>query len=485
MTDSTISRRSFLLKTVAATAAFAFMPHARILGANDEVRLAVIGVGWKGSDHCKQFQKLPGVRVVAICDVDTARMDEVLEKHFKEAAQPPRKYTDLREVLDQKDIDAVVVATPNHWHVLAAIWACQAGKDVFVEKPMSHTVWEGQQLVAAAKKYNRIIQVGTQGRSDPGLQAVRDHVSAGGLGEIQYVRGIYYNKREPIGNVTSPQTPPSTVDYKLWQGPRNDAPLMRQKFHYDWHWQWAYGNGEQGNNMVHMLDIAQLVMGLDALPRRVVSMGNRFLFEDNGETPNVQSCFYDFEKVPVITEVRNLPAGTKTTEMDHIRGLRTGVEVRGSEGYYLGYNAGGWSYDNNNKRVKQFKGDGGGGHFQNFIDAIRSRKKESLAATVENGHFSATLAHLGNISQRLAEPATGSELRAAMDKLPLGEALAYDFNDLLLRNNVDVVRWPRRLGPWLDVDGKAEKFTGERADEANALLKGTDYREGFTVPQLA
>lgn len=233
MATDNLSRRDFLKRTALLTAALATVPHARILGANDDIRIAVVGIGNKGSQHVGVFKKLPGVRVVALCDPDPAHLKQAMEKHFSGDQAQPKTYADVRKLLEDKEIDAVCVATPNHWHAPVAIWACQAGKDVYVEKPATHTLWEGQQMQAAAKKYNRIIQVGTQSRSDSGLQAALQYVREGNIGELEYMRGIYNNLREPIGKVAEPQQPPPGVDYNLWLGPAPEAPLMREKLHYD------------------------------------------------------------------------------------------------------------------------------------------------------------------------------------------------------------------------------------------------------------
>jgi predicted dehydrogenase len=475
MFDEQYSRRAFLKKTVMLTAALAAVPHARVLGANGDVRMGIVGLGNKGTQHAGVFHKMPGVRVVALCDPDPSHLKNAIDKHFSGEGEKPKTYADVRKMLEDKDIDAVLVATPNHWHAPVTVWACQAGKDVYVEKPATHTLWEGQQMIAAAEKYNRIVQVGTQSRSDSGLQAALQHIKEGNIGDIQSYHGIYYNGREPIGKVSKAQPIPEGVDYNLWLGPAPDEPLMRKKLHYDWHWQWPYGNGELGNNGVHMLDIAMWFMGTKEFPKHVVSLGGRFMFDDDGQTPNTQSVFYDFGSVPVVMELRNLPRWKGQKDSDNMNGHRVALRVNGSDGYFLGYGTGGWSYDNNNKRVKQFPGDGGKEHHQNFIDAVRSRKADTLAADVAAGHLSAGLAHLGNISHRLGKPAKGQKIYEAAEGKPLLHNLIDEFNEHLLVNNVDVNEYPRQLGPWLTFDPATQKFTGEQADEANALLK-KEYR---------
>ncbi len=481
MAEDMFSRRAFLKRSAVAAAAFTILPHARVMGANDEIRMAIIGLGIKGPQHTRVFKEMPGVRVVALCDVDSERIQKVLDKHFSGEGPKPKTYTDVRKLLEDKDIDAVCIAAPNHWHALMTVWACQAGKDVYVEKPATHDIWEGQQMLAAAKKYNRIVQVGTQSRSDPGLHAALQYIKEGNIGELEYLRGIYYNLRQPIGKVSGPQKPPASVDYNLFLGPAPEAPLMREKLHYDWHWQWPYGNGELGNNGVHLLDISVWFLGLDKFPERVMSLGGRFLFDDDGVTPNTHIAYYDYKPVPVLCEIRNLPRSKGEKSSDNLSGHQTGVQVKGKDGYYLGYATGGWVYDNKGKRVKQFPGEGGGSHQQNFIDAVRSRKADSLAADLNKGHLSAGLCHLGNISHRLGEPATTRKLTSAIEDHPvLAESVAR-FNEHLLVNGVDITNTPRQLGPWLEFDPAAQHFTGELADKANVHLK-REYRKGFEIP---
>lgn len=460
----------------------ATLPHARALGANNDIRIAVVGFRAKGMQHIASYKKLPGVRVVALCDVDGAVMNKALETHFKEPGTRPKIYTDVRRLIEDRDIDALVVATPNHWHAPITVWGCEAGKDVYVEKPCSHTLWEGQQMTAAARRHGRIVQVGTQSRSDLGLQAAFQYIKDGNLGPIEYVRGIYYNDREPIGKVEGPQPVPPGIDYDLWLGPAAEAPLLRKELHYDWHWQWPYGNGELGNNGVHLLDLAMWSLGIDEFPGRVISIGGRFGFDDDGQTPNTHLAYYDYKPCPVICELRNLPRWKGEQVSDNFHGHRTGVQIKCRDGFYLGYLTGGWVYDNDAKRVKQFAGDGGEAHHQNFIDAVRARKPELLAAPPAVGHLSAGLCHLGNISHRLGQNADGSEIRKAVEDAPLLAEAVERFHEHLLVNAVDVIKTPRVLGPWLAFDPEAERFTGERSEEANALIT-KPYRAGFEIKE--
>ena len=481
MTDA-ISRRAFLQKSALLAASVAAAPYARALGANDDVRVGVVGFRSKGMQHIEVFKKLKGVRVVALCDVDSEVMDKALKKHFSDGTPKPKTFTDVRKMLEDKEIDAICVATPNHWHAPITVWACQAGKDVYVEKPCSHTVWEGRQMIKAARKYNRIVQVGMQSRSDPGLKEVFQYINEGKLGDIQYVRGFYYNIRKSIGKVSGPQTPPPSVDYDLWLGPAPKAPLMRKELHYDWHWQWPYGNGELGNNGVHMLDIATWALGIHEFPSRVISLGGRFVIEDDAETPNTHVTYYDYKPYPIVSEIYNLPRWTGDVAEDNFYGHRHGVQVKCRDEFYVGYLDGGWVYDNDGKRVKQYVGDGGGSHHQNFIDAVRSRKADDLNAEVAKGHLSAGLCHLGNISHRIGVPAKGPKIKEAFSGIPLLADSTERFHESLLMNSADMLKTPRILGPWLTFDNASEKFTGEKAAEANELLT-YKYRAGFEIPE--
>ena len=390
-----VTRRSFIKASVATGLSVA-MPYSRVRGANDDIRVAVVGIRSQGTNHIGWFGQIPGVRVVAICDADRAFLDRE-KKKFEDRKEKVDTYVDYRKLLEDKNIDAIITATPNHWHALVTVWACQAGKDVYVEKPVSHNVWEGRQMVKAARKYNRIVQSGTQRRSDTGLMEALEYIRAGNLGKINLVRGIIYVRRDSIGKVTGPQPIPETVDYNLWSGPAPMAPLMRKNLHYDWHWVWPTGDGDFGNNGIHYIDVCRWFINENKLPTRVISIGGRFGYIDDGETPNSQVVFLDYKPAPIIFEVRGLPRAKGDSAMDDYLGIRGGLVVHCEGGYF----AGGWAYDNNHKRLKQFPGDGGDGHQENFIKAMRSRKVTDLRADMLEGHISAALCHMANTS---AEP---------------------------------------------------------------------------------
>lgn len=489
-----ITRRNFLKSSLITAAgaglssSLAANAWAQVTGANGDIRLAVVGFHSQGSGHINNFMKIPGVRLVAICDVDK----DVLGKKAEELAQQNVKvdtYTDVRKLLEDKNIDAISTATPNHWHALVSIWACQAGKDVYVEKPVSHNVWEGRKIVEAARKYNRIVQTGTQRRSDgPGYMSAYQYIREGNLGKIIVVRGFCYKPRGSIGLVNGPQPIPESVDYNLWSGPAPLEPLMRQNLHYDWHWVWPTGNGDIGNQGIHEMDLCRWATGQNQLPPRVMSIGGRFGYQDDAETANTQIAILDYQPAPIIFEVRGLPQAKGDTNMDHYRGIRIGVVVECEGGYFAAGEGGGWVYDNQGNKVKQFQGDGGGRHMSNFIDAVRSRKVSDLNADILEGHLSSALCHISNISYRLGQKSSPDEIRNTLQ----GNSHALDtferFYQHLDKNWVNLWEEPATLGPWLTMNPGTETFVGEGEGEyglsrwANQLLT-REYREPFVVPE--
>src|ERR1051326_4881746 len=305
-----LNRRSFLKNTALTAAAFSLPASswARVPGANDDVRVAVVGFGGRGKDHIDGMRKLAGkgVRLVALWDVDEKILNAEAES-FSKRNEKVEGFRDIRKLLEKKDLDAITVATPNHWHSLATILAVQADKDVYVEKPVCHNVWEGGKMVEAARKHQRIVQAGTQSPSSHAIKEAVEWVRAGNLGKITIARGLCYKPRASIGKVTGPQQPPPQVDYNLWCGPAPLAPIHRQRFHYDWHWFWDFGNGDIGNQGIHQMDIARWFLGESELAPRVWGVGGRLGYEDDGDTPNTLIAYHDYEKAPLIFEVRGLP----------------------------------------------------------------------------------------------------------------------------------------------------------------------------------
>jgi predicted dehydrogenase len=492
------TRKDFL-KTSLVTGGVALLSRSRIAAAavappgspNGDVRVAIIGFHSKGASHIEQFRKLPGVRVVALCDVDSEVMAKQVAK-FEARKEKVATYRDVRKLLEDKSVDAVVIATPNHWHSLMTVWACQAGKDVYVEKPISHNVWEGRQAAAAARKYNRIVQAGTQSRSDTALQEAFAYLQAGNLGRILWARGLCYKPRPSIGKTSGPQPVPASIDYDLWSGPAPLHPPRRNSpqngtVHYDWHWFWDYGCGDIGNQGIHEMDMCRWALGQEGLPPTVMSIGGRFGYDDDAETPNTQVAVFGYQPAPLIFEVRGLPRKAGERAMDAYRGVRIGLSVQCENGYFAGGGNGGWVYDNQGQRVKQFSSEGGRSHAANFIAAVRSRKASDLRAPIEGGHLSSALCHLGNISYRLGRDVATDAIREAVQAHePTKDSLARML-DHLGANGVNVKETPAVLGPSLALTPGAESFvTKEKFDLgywANTLLR-RDYRPPFVVPEM-
>lgn len=437
---SRMTRRNFLKSSAETTAGLAALGGAalvarpkRVLGANDRVRLAVCGVRGRGWDHVEEFSKLPDVEIAALCDID----QNVLRKRLGDMAQrglaQPPVFTDVRKLLEEKTIDAISIATPNHWHALMAIWGCQAGKDVYCEKPCCHNAWEGAQLVEAAGKYSRIVQHGTQSRSNSGVRDAIEHVRNGTIGEVYLARGLCYKWRDTIGH--APLEPvPAGVDYDLWTGPAPMKPFTKNRFHYNWHWIWDTGNGDIGNQGVHEMDIARWGLGL-RWPAKVSAVGGHFMFDDDQQTPNTLNCAFEYDlaegkRAMLEFEVRHwitdheAEIGTKAFGSEGVpqAGLETKLRFGGSDTIgNIFYGSKGYlaidGYDSyrtwlGRKQEPGPRGTGAGNHFQNFIDCVRSRNQDDLAAPIEEGYLSAALIHLANASYRLGrtlnvDPQTG------------------------------------------------------------------------------
>ena len=486
-----VSRRGFLVGSVvggvAARGALARSAWAAPLGSNDAVRVAVVGLGnpGKGRHHVEMFKALPGVRLAALCDVDETILDKAAQELASENIQVAR-YVDVRKLLESKDVDAISIATPNHWHSLMTIWACQAGKDVYVEKPISHNVWEGRKAVEAATRFGRIVQAGTQSRSDEALLELADSLRKGEMGKILRARGFCYKRRESIGRVSGPQPIPPGVHYDLWCGPAPLEPLRRERLHYDWHWFWATGNGDIGNQGVHEMDMCRWMLGEQKLPPRVFSIGGRFGYVDDAETPNTQIAVLDYPAAPILFEVRGLPQKAGVSYMDQYRGVRIGIVIECENGYFAGGGGGGWTYDRNGKRVRQFSGSGGDKHVENFIEAVRSRKAEQLKAPLLGGHVSSALCHLANISHRLGTQVPQTELKArAGSRADVAETMDR-FAAHLAANAVDLGQAKPVLGPVLDILPDEERFASRSGFDlgawANRLLRD-EYRPPFVVPE--
>jgi predicted dehydrogenase len=481
---SKLTRREFIKSSMAAGAAIAMVaPFSRVLGANNDIRVAVVGIRSRGRGHIDDFRKIPGVRVVALCEVDQSILDREVQK-FKDRNEKVDAYVDYRKLLEDKNIDAIVTAAPNHWHALMTVWGCQAGKDVYVEKPVSHNIWEGRKMVEAARKYNRIVQAGTQQRSCPSVQEAARDIQAGKYGKVLWVHCSRMIARGPIGKVTAPQPVPDYIDYNLWAGPAPMTPVMRKSFHYDWHWQWNWGDGEMANWGVHYIDDVCHLLGWDNTPTKVVAAGNRFVWDDNGETPNMHLALFNYDGLPLVVDIRNLPDPKRPGGKNGAVYLnsRDGNYIQCEEASIRLSRGGGGAYDKDGTRIHQYKGDGGKVHTQNFINAVRSRKASDLNADIPGGHISAAIAHQANICWRVGSEATVDQVRQSMKSHKSALNTLSDILEQLDGNGVDLTKEPFILGPALTYDRKQEHFVGENAEQANKFIK-RPYREPFVVPE--
>ncbi|HXK05509.1 MAG TPA: Gfo/Idh/MocA family oxidoreductase [Verrucomicrobiae bacterium] len=396
-----MNRRYFLGSAVSAGA---LLRSGASASANDTVRVACVGVRGRGRDHIRAYSKMANVEIAAICDIDESILNARVGDIEKAGGRRPAAFTDFRKLLEDKTIDAVSIATPNHHHTLQTIWACQAGKDVYVEKPCSHDMFEARQIAAAAQKYQRLVQHGTQQRSSVGRDAVQK-MREGLLGDVYMARGLCYKRRDTIGRKPVSPVPPG-VHYDLWLGPAPVHEFTANRFHYNWHWFWDYGNGDLGNQGVHQLDMARWGLGVK-YPAKVTAIGGHFMFDDDQETPNTLAASYEFHdggvKKMLVFEVRHWITNHEAGIDEPNPGNTVGTVFYGSKGYLS-------VWDEDHSKYYSFlgreqtpgpSGNEPGNHWANFIEAVRSRKQSDLNAPIEEGAISTTLIHLANISYRL------------------------------------------------------------------------------------
>ena len=492
-------RRNFIKKSIFAGSGIVLagntyktFANSKIIGANDTVRVAVMGLRTHGRmNHIPEFKKISGVKIVALCDVDLEILNYYAADLSKDNIQVD-KYQDIRKLLERKDIDAVSMATPNHWHALATIWGCQAGKDVLVEKPVSHCIWEGRKMVDAARKYNRMVQGDLDGRSNNTTKKRFEYLQSGKLGKILYVKCANYIRRESIGLINIPQPIPESIDYNLYCGPIPMGPLMRETFHYDWNWQFMTGNSEIGNNGIHSLDAVREALGMKGVPRSVYTIGGRYGYMDNGDVANTQLTIYDYEGIPIIYESRALPQDPTTGNMDGFESITaTGKRVffpnnspgrSGGSAYFCenGFLLGNSVYDNDGKLVSSFEEESSISPKEHFINAIRSRKISDLRIDIEEGHLSSAFCHLGNVSYKLGKQTPVSDI---YEKLGGNKFLLDSFNGFknhLSKHGVDITKHLTVMSPQLFYNSEKEKFFGQNSEKANLFLKDT-YREPFVI----
>ncbi len=488
-----ISRRDFVERAAAAAVAALASGHGapprrvfavepKPAGPNDRLRVAVIGVNGQGGAHVSEWIANPDSDLVAICDCDPAAFAKQA-KRFEKLDRQPEYVKDIRRLLERKDIDAVSIATPNHTHAIFAIWAMQSGKDVYVEKPCSHNVSEGRVMTDWARKLGRICQMGVQSRSMTGMREALDFVKSGRIGPVKVAHAVCFKRRESIGLVETPAPIPADMDFDLWCGPAPLVVPVRNRLHYDWHWNRTTGNGDIGNQNPHELDKARWGLGKQELPKKVVSLGGRLGYIDNGDVANSQVTIYQWDDALLISDVRGLPIKPEVSF-----GLAKGGPVNspcniwyGTEGYVVAPNytsAAAFDYDGN--ELGKWSGGSYQQHFANFVKAIRSRNHRDLNLDIEDGHLSSSLAHLGNVSWMLGEPVElGSRPTLAADD-PRARASLDSFEDYIRENGVDLAKTKLLLGRELTIDPTSERSTD---DAANSLFT-REYRKGYELPRV-
>jgi predicted dehydrogenase len=474
-----LSRRRFLEDSLFATAAalaagpvtHAFAEDRPSKSPGEKLAVACVGVKGRGGSHIGAFAGKTDTEVTYICDVDDKIANSRAEGVARTQGRRPKVVKDMRKIFEDAAVDIVCFATPNHWHALGAIWAMQAKKDVYVEKPVSHNVSEGRRMVEAARKYGCICQAGTQSRSNPGMRAAIEFVKSGKLGQVKLARGLCYKRRPSIG-ARGDYKVPAEIDYDLWSGPAPILPLTRPNLHYDWHWMWAYGNGDLGNQGIHQMDICRWGLDVNDIGDAVQSYGGRFGYVDAGETANTQINIHTYGQKRLVFEVRGLP--TKP-----LRGAAVGVIFYGSEGYLVSptYN-GGTAFDSHGEKIDTFNGGDDAHHFANFLKAVRSRKHTDLNGDILEGHISSALCHLGNISYRLGEQISIAD---AKERLTSDSEASETFDRFVAHLNDNKVDAKTKLG-------FGEQFKLEPAKEMilgntkAAEMLTREYRKPFEVP---
>ena len=482
---SKVTRRQFVQTAAAASAAFPLFTVAgtkasgKVIGANDTIRIGVAGIKGRGGSHIDGFASQKNVDVTYLIDPDSSLFNSRIGHVQRKGGNTPNCVQDIREALDDKNLDAVSVATCNHWHSLIGVWACQAGKDAYVEKPISHNIFEGRKLVEAAKKYDRVVQHGTQQRSSQGRANEIAAVQSGKYGKLLVSKGYCCKPRWSIGYKPI-SDPPSQFDYNLWRGPAPLKPFHGNMHPYNWHWFWDTGNGDTGNQGVHEMDVARWAIKDGTLPNRVWSLGGRWTpdgkdGQDQGETPNMQISVYEFGDVILLFETRGLVG-------------KNGAPPRiVTNEYYTteGVIKGGRFYPKNGGKTESVSGGKprtvtGGGAFGSFITAMRSRKAEDRNCDAAVGHYSSALCHLGNISYRLGKPAKFDKKAGVLGD---NKQVVDSFN--MLRDNLQAVKVnldevTYQLGRVLNFDPETERFAGD--EQANQMLS-RDYRKPFVVPE--
>ncbi|MEM9410202.1 MAG: Gfo/Idh/MocA family oxidoreductase [Planctomycetota bacterium] len=481
------NRRSFV-KLLAATGVVTAMgsprtqakPHSVNGFGLEKLRVAVVGVRGRGKALINAIRVSNSAELVALADVDS----KVLASTEKASTTLARE-SDFRKLLDRNDIDIIASATPNHWHALLTILAMQAGKHVYIEKPISHNMFESTAIVEASKKFDKLVQCGFQNRSDTGLTEFFGRLNNGEFGKVSYVHGSCHRGRRSIGKLDKPLQPPKHVDYALWLGPAQDVPIMRPSLHYDWHWDFNTGNGDVGNQGPHEWDLMNWAMGdPEELPTSMIAAGNRFGWKDAGNTPNVMACAGELSGIPFTFEVMDLVPGGKPS---HGRGV--GVIIHTEQGKFVGGRGGGTFIHSDGKQEKfnrSVKRDGTVDHMQNFLDCVLQNKKKELRSGCKVAGRSSSMAHMANISYQLAMNSSAEKVTNSFSTLNRSEMLErLEKSKEIYRkeHSVDSMEaW--RLGPKLAFDNAKSEFTGAFAGMANQKMS-RPYNGDFVIPNLA
>lgn len=478
-----LNRRSLLAAAAAAGAVWTFPSKSSRAMANDEIRVGFIACGSRAGAHMQAVKSITGAKVAALCDPDEKRVAGK-GKAFPDA----KRFTDARALLDDQNIDAVVVSTCNHWHCLASIWAMEAGKDVYVEKPLSHSQWEGDQTVAAARKYNRICQVGTQQRSDPMQAEIKQFLhQEKALGKILSCRVNRFGVRRPIGKRAEPLKIDDWVNYDLWLGPAQEKPIFRDSLQYDWHWDFNTGSGEMGNWGVHVLDDARNNIFQDkvSLPSRIMGGGGRVAWDDAGDTPNVHFVYFDTGEIPTVIGLTNMTGGPGVKGSPKHPGPGSGYIAYCEGGRFEGQRGKAAAYDKNGKVIREFKGNSGNRiHQQNFIDCVRSRDVSALNTDVEMGNLSTGWCNLANIAFQAGEVYSHGAAAELAKEVPVWGALHSEMSRHMAAHEVDPTAGEVQLSGMLEFDVEKGEFTGAGAEKANGYLK-RQYRAPYVVPEIS
>ena len=487
-----LDRRLFLQSAATSAAALGTAGIGLASSSNSDIRVALVGCGIRGNIHLRTISQ----HVVALCDVDQQALDTTANKLRDETGRQVDTHVDYRKLLEAGNFDAVTIATPNHTHALIAIAAAQAGKHAYVEKPVSHNIWEGRQLVAAGERYGRLIQAGMQSRCSPGLKQAVRFVQSGELGTIRFAVGTCYKPRHSIGKSQRSLTFPDHVNKDLWLGPAADLPCFRPKSnsiggynpHYDWHWDFNTGNGDLGNQGIHQVDIARWFLGEPSLPPRVLSIGGRFGYDDAGNTPNTLLTYFDYPKAPLLFEVRGLPRSSQyhnvrreKESMDKYRGSRIGVVIQCERGHVLvpSYNEA-LVYDDQGTEIKRFSGKSD--PHVDFFQAIAANDRSLLSADIVEGHVSSALCHAGNISYLVGKTAAVPQVAELINANPLLSSSFLRMAGHLRANGVAIDSGDSlTVGDWLAIDPASETFLN---NEQASLLRSRDCRSPFSIPNI-